>query len=300
MSCPVCKSKGIYAHPYNGRSKIFHEKEIFQCKICELHYVQPMPSSSDIEKYNKMYFYNAHGAVKLASGASIFFQSIAKIRYEYIVQNSNLNEKSSINVLEIGPGYGHLATVIKEKSPVSKYYAVESDESCHHALDIIGVSLISDTSNLKEKVDIIIMSHVLEHQADPLLFILDYLPILRCGGLLFIDVPCMDFLHKTEPEPHTLFFNKKSMTKLVKLADLDLIDCNNFGISISSILKDKQNRFTSKFKTSEITDKKKSIVYKDLGLSRSLEPNELISITSLMPHLQCQVESWWLRSLSVK
>jgi hypothetical protein len=58
---------------------------------------------------------------------------------------------------------------------------------------------------------------------------------LKKGGILFIESPNQDFLFKANFQPHTLFFNEKSLSFL--LGELEMTDFHiySFGRALSSI-----------------------------------------------------------------
>ena len=82
-------------------------------------------------------------------------------------------------------------------------------------------------SNLK--FDVVIISHVLEHVSNPIEFLKLMTLKLREGGVLYIDVPCLDYLHKDLDEPHLLFFDKKPMNILLEHLNFKKIEINYFG-----------------------------------------------------------------------
>ena len=70
---------------------------------------------------------------------------------------------------------------------------------------------LKDFNNYEGKMDVIIISHVLEHVSDPKGFLSFANSFLKKGGALFVEIPCNDFQHKTIMEPHLLFFDKKPL-----------------------------------------------------------------------------------------
>ena len=47
--------------------------------------------------------------------------------------------------------------------------------------------------------------------------------MLKKKGHLFIEVPCKDWDHKNEDEPHLLFFDKKSMVRLAEKLKIEIV-----------------------------------------------------------------------------
>ena len=97
---------------------------------------------------------------------------------------------------------------MKNHKKSNKYFLIESDQSCHDSLLKIGTNILDIDSyiNINLQFDVVIISHVLEHVSDPIEFLKLMTLKLREGGILYVDVPCLDYLHKELDEPHLLFF----------------------------------------------------------------------------------------------
>ena len=149
-----------------------------------------------------------------------FHSAINLLRVLY-VENFLKNESHTIkSVLEIGPGPGHFARHwLKRHIETGSYIAVDSDTSCYQILAAMGVTTYEDLKQIPDQkhFDLVVISHVLEHTADPKVFIDDCTKLLSPGGILFIEVPCNDHQHKNTIEPHLLFFDKKPMELLLEI-----------------------------------------------------------------------------------
>jgi SAM-dependent methyltransferase len=228
VSCPVCISKQIeLMRSYNAVNAIFDGVNLYKCQNCELVYAFPLPKPVDIEKYNNNYFSSAHGVSVDSFFAKSFFEGIAQIRIKYISDKSGLNFANVSSILEVGPGRGYLAKELLKLNTKMKYDAIETDSSCHQQLESIGVRLTK--SNQLGVYDLIIISHVLEHTEFPYNFLAKYFSLLKPGGIIFLEVPCSDWLHKSMDEPHLLFFNKKSMNALLKRFHATVVDIGYYG-----------------------------------------------------------------------
>ena len=65
---------------------------------------------------------------------------------------------------------------------------------------------------------------------EPILFLRSFADKMKKGGHLFIEVPCMDWKHKTLDEPHLLFFDKKPMEVLLEQLKLTQLNIAYYGI----------------------------------------------------------------------
>tara|TARA_B100000945_G_C20402801_1_gene608297 strand:- start:1228 stop:2022 length:795 start_codon:yes stop_codon:yes gene_type:complete len=262
-----------------------------------------MPDKEMLKKYNENYHMSAHGSkkgsTKLDKVSGAFFKGMAKIRYNYIKKFIDINKKrKKINVLEIGPGPGFFLKEMIKNHPEFKYFAVETDLSCHENLNLIGVNLISKIDKFQNTFDLVIISHVLEHVSNPNKFIDLLRNSLVKNGLMFIEVPCKDYLFKPYYEPHLLFFDKISMKKLVK--DFKLMKISYHGKLIREIGSLKELFFSNLIRIMNVL----RIPYHYFGnreLKKILKDNFLVNV--MIPHkahIENEDPSWWLRVIIKK
>lgn len=298
VSCPVCVSKkNELIRSYNAVSPIFDGVNLYRCQNCELVYAFPLPEPVDIEKYNNDYFSSAHGVSVDSFFAKSFFEGIAQIRIKYISDKSQLNFANVSSVLEVGPGRGYLAKELLKLNAKIEYDAIETDSSCHQQLESIGVRLIKN--NQLRVYDLIIISHVLEHTQFPYNFLAEYFSQLKSGGIIFLEVPCSDWLHKSMDEPHLVFFNKKSMNVLLKRFSGTIVDIGYYGELIEELIQDSLSRkifrkllnLILRFRIFFLA----SLFIKDLDyLSSDIQR---IMVFPYKPHIRSQKPAWWIRSV---
>lgn len=222
MSCPVCTSPTTsQLGPYRSASALMAERHRVQCGACDLVFADPLPSDADWQAYNADYFTSAHGEAHLAPRAVTFRGALGKIRAAFIAQAAADRGLEIKRVLEIGPGFGELASAWINAHPETSYSAVETDSSAYDSLGSIGVDLVPDMEAMfGEGVDLVLASHVLEHTLDPVGFLSAMARCAKPGGLIFIETPCRDDLYKTGDEPHTLFLDKPAMLEAANRAGL--------------------------------------------------------------------------------
>ena len=170
--------------------------------------------------------------------------------------------------------------------------------SCHENLNLLGVNLISKIDKFQNTFDLVIISHVLEHVANPNKFIDLLRKSLVKNGIMFIEVPCKDYLFKPFYEPHLLFFEKISMKKLVK--DFKLMKISYHGRLIREIGSFKELFYSKLIRIMNIL----RIPYYHEGnkeLKKILNDNFLVNV--MLPHkahIENDDPSWWLRVLIKK
>lgn len=305
-SCPACNSNNIrILNTYRTSSNLLSNRNKAICLTCDLIYMNPMPSKHEWVDYNKNYFKRAHGGVAVSSRARAYHRALAKIRVNYVLDfliRKNLSVKT---VFEAGPGYGEFAEYWMQQNPVNKYIALETDSTLHSRLKGLNIHLINNSSKGVEDdipVDLVIMSHVLEHTLDPVGFIKSMTARLKSGGILFIEVPCQDFKYKNEDEPHVLFFDKTPMKKVLEKSlfleshfsyhgeEQELLISKNKETKIKKIVSKSISELSSRLTS---PSKRCSVV-------RNLSKDEWIAVAPFKAHVTSEKTARWLRVLAVK
>ena len=276
-----------------------------KCSNCHMVFVDPFPSDKALKDYNDTYFDSAHGGHSLAKETIAVFKGLASLRGTYLSNFLNKKNIQSERILEIGPGPGYFAENWKKNYTNKEYFAIETDETCYSNLNKIGVKLIKekDFNNYEGKMDVIIISHVLEHVSDPKGFLSFANSFLKKGGALFVEIPCNDFQHKTIMEPHLLFFDKKPLKFLLEKVNFKEIETNYYGKKISllkneSFFKKKLNSLINKI---VLNSGAYNFLRLDEGDLKFIKRKYVrFSVSSYNAHLESDEPTWWLRSLSIK
>ena len=304
--CPICANIDIQVKgKYRAVDSTFNGLHLAHCYSCGMVFAAPMPSEADLEEYNANYFTRAHGG-RSSIIAKAFFSGIARLRYAHL---TSYLKKRSINVtriLEYGPGQGFFSRNWLERNPQTKYTAIETDNSCHASLREMGVQLIDSTTigrgNESESVDLVVMSHVLEHISNPIKFLTEATRNLRKFGVLFIEVPCGDWEHKPIDEPHLLFFDKKSMLHLMKTLGFEHIQLSYHGQEISklrsiSFLESKLKAVRSKLISFGLIW---PFAKNRTGMELIENPLERAVLAPYKAHCESSTPAWWLRVVAIK
>lgn len=305
-SCPVCDSGDANAiAAYRNVNKVFSIRAIAECGACGMVFAEPMPSKAALTAYNASYFASAHGGVPTSRAAQAFFSGMARLRVACLEAYLGPRHVLTVStVLEFGPGPGFFATAWLGRHPGTTYLASETDTSCHARLKKSGIRLVNETllTEAVSSVDLVVMSHVLEHVTAPLDFIQEATRSLRKGGVLFIEVPCRDYLHKTIDEPHLLFFDKKPMRHLLEVSGFEDIELGYFGQEIEKL------RMASVFSTkwmslrSRLIDK--GLIWpfsrKQDGMEILTVPLERAAVAPFKAHRETSAPAWWLRAMARK
>jgi hypothetical protein len=125
---------------------------------------------------------------------------------------------------------------------------------------------------------------------------------LKKNGLLFIEVPCSDWQHKEQDEPHLLFFDKKALSLLLDSTGFQDIELNYYGKTIESLMSESFfSKLYSRIKVKII----QLGIYRILFMLSRKRTNNLSSLEWVMTkqynaYTESIKPAWWLRSLSIK
>jgi hypothetical protein len=303
--CPICKSAKVEVRgPYHGTHPIFTGLKRAHCCSCGMVFAVPMPAEKILGQYNSSYFASAHGSHPRDPFSIAFFSGIARLRLSYIERYLGKHNCNVSVLMEVGPGHGFFARNFLEKYPDTTYRAIETDTSCYTSLKDVGVHLV-DVSSKMEKimpVDLVVMSHVLEHVANPRGFISDVTQNLREGGILFIEVPCRDWEYKPINEPHLLFFDKGPMQHLLRQMGFEDIQVSYHGQEIErlrsvSVLRSKLMALRSRLITLGVVAPFARI---RPGMEALTDPLERAAVAPFKAHCEMHKPSWWLRAIAHK
>lgn len=303
VPCPVCGGKEVaLIRAYRAHHTAFSACSLYRCNACDMVFAAPFPPEAELSAYNAGYFENAHGGKSTNTIAEAFFNGIAKLRYAYVAAYIRQQALKVDRVLEIGPGPGYFAKNWLTRHPGHTYLAVESDASCFHSLQEAGVKVLTDREE-PAHVDLVVISHVLEHVTDPSAFLKHATKHLRKGGMLFLEVPCQDWKHKPLDEPHLLFFDKKPLLQLLSGIGFENSTVNYYGQQIR-LLQSKPSlakRFYTKARNLLI---RTGVLWPFSAQRKGMEEIDRASERAAVAPFQAHVESaepaWWLRAAAIK
>ncbi len=216
MTCPSCHAETTNpVGEYLGTSPVFTNLRLVSCSSCNLVYAAPMPAGNTLDAYYKDYW---HGDVATSISSTKHYylaQAITRIRY----LKKNIDFTVIRKILDVGAGPGLFMQALKHEKINAIYHAIEPDTKERNKLsrnkNVSATYTSIDDVPVGNKYDLIVLSHVLEHVANPNTFIANLMARLTPQGLLFIEVPNNDHLYKQHFEPHVLFFSAQSLNSLL-------------------------------------------------------------------------------------
>lgn len=151
IQCPFCRGCNIR----RKRTKIIGGW-IFVCNQCGLGF--------DQKKRTVNYEENATFAIddKQLKLYHQYASRLMPIFNDLIEKKLSLDPSKKVDILEIGPGYGLTSDYLTHKLPINNYYHYELNLNLKKWLQSRNKLVVNSLDEI-DKVDIIILSHVLEH-----------------------------------------------------------------------------------------------------------------------------------------
>lgn len=255
--CPLCEAEANENNIVDIVENIWeNNKNVYECSNCKLYFIDE-PSQSEIEFLYNSDFY--------ARNNNIIYKFIdAKMKYARALNRFNYIKKfikktDNLNVLEIGASNGLLLSIFKKEN--FNVFGYELNENARKdALKKYDIKMkddfLKDKNIDKNKYNIVIMSHILEHFTNPK-YILNSVHNFIGGGvndILFIEIPYtpnykivskdeMKIFFETE---HTVHFNEKNISLLMKECNFKILDIcyNEYNINDNNL---KKNIWLGKF-----------------------------------------------------
>jgi SAM-dependent methyltransferase len=197
------------------------------------------------EKAFKIIYPDNYGNYNTKADAVSYVKKLSNARQINIVKQtiSELIKKEDFSVLDVGCGDGSFLDKIKYAFPTAQTFGIEPD---HLAAKIANENheiyngFIEDFSTDK-KYDIIVTSHVIEHVADPVLFLDNLRSLLAKGGKIIVDTPNIACLQSKifrrhwggiHAPRHWTLFDKSTAIQCAEHAKLKVISVKDMPLNI--------------------------------------------------------------------
>lgn len=253
--CPLCEAEANENNIVDIVENIWeNNKNVYECSNCKLYFIDE-PSQSEIEFLYNSDFY--------ARNNNIIYKFIdAKMKYARALNRFNYIKKfikktDNLNVLEIGASDGLLLSIFKKEN--FNVFGYELNENARkNALKKYDIKMkddfLKDKNIDKNKYNIVIMSHILEHFTNPKYILNSVHNFIEGDDILFIEIPYtpnykivskdeMKIFFETE---HTVHFNEKNISLLMKECNFKILDIcyNEYNINDNNL---KKNIWLGKF-----------------------------------------------------
>lgn len=194
-NCIICKSNHCellttgYDYEYKSCSNIFR---IVRCKTCRNIYLNPKPALSEFSKIYPDDYYSYDFLNKKFSLAKIGKRLIEK---GYVKLYGGLIGSSGA-ILDVGCGDGRLLALLNKAGCNWELHGVDFNKKGNKIAEEKGLNIhygkFEDVKFQRESFDLVIMNEVLEHLYDPSESLTTVREILKFGGYLVIETPCIN------------------------------------------------------------------------------------------------------------
>lgn len=235
MICEVCGSDN-YSEIGTIKNIWQNDKKVYQCCNCGLYFID-LPTDEEIYTLYKNEY---HNNIK----NKLFETAKSKMRYARSLSQFNFIKKyadfKNKKVCEIGAFDGLLLNIFK-KHGCDVYGYELNDNARVYAKDKYNIDLKPNFLESKEKYDIIMLSHVIEHFKNPSDVLIKIKNMLKDNGYLYIEVPnsptkdqcSYEMLIRYLSTEHIVNFNIENLKMFAKKANLNIIQCQYSNYSVS-------------------------------------------------------------------
>ena len=254
--CLRCRNEALtrlraYRPESRQGKRLFGRASVYRCPDCGVAQMAPIPTSAELAAYYA-HDYRAGGRygsdradIKRFPHDNLLYLNRGESVAAFL--KLHLNRRASgtgLRVLDVGAGFGHILHALAQQYPRSERFAVETSAPCVEHLHSLGVTVFTVPAaellpTLKNKFDLIVLSHVLEHLPDPFGTLALLRRCLVPGGVLFVEVPNvpLDALtgypeHAWYPrtdEPHLTFLSRESLRHALESDGWTVSFCDTVG-----------------------------------------------------------------------
>jgi SAM-dependent methyltransferase len=212
--CAVCSGDLTFHRRYTFKSDVFRDvysdRNVYRCVQCGL--VQVATSEVD-EVGLKEYYKRAYRSVAKIGVADEARHNWYRARASALADLARQYVATAPRrAFELGAGYGYNLAELAATFPGIALYTDELDSN-------IALDAIADRARIHDGPwDLVILSHVIEHFADPRALVERAVANMSHGGLILIEVPNDrdGIIPLNGPdEPHLLFFTEPTLRDLL-------------------------------------------------------------------------------------
>lgn len=223
MECIICHSTEFESIKYPKDNNPLGFEWILSCTKCTFGMVETSLKQNDLDDFYK----NGEYWHRIENSIPVLKHSYLQAKHRLNTVTPFLQNTDCPKILDVGAGHGFIGRASKELLSKFTYYYLESDTEVH-------TEIKTNCETAKEYTDqddfhLIFLNHVLEHVIDPKSFLNHFMEKLTPEGILYIEVPNLDYHYKSDVFPHTLFFHRESLIKLAESMGLEVVKAKTFG-----------------------------------------------------------------------
>ena len=232
-SCPLCGAKG---HLFNHQK--FRGRDVINqvCNYCGLVYQSPRMTAAEAAEFYQAEYRQVYQGDENPIAKDFTTQTA---RAESLLGFVRSEIASISRHLDIGCSTGLILQHFNKKYGCQPVGIEPGDAyrnyACQHGLKVYQA--LDDLENAKEeKLDLISMSHVLEHLPDPVGYLTHLREaLLAPNGWLLLEVPNL-YAHDSFEIAHLYSFSSHTLTQIVEKAGFEVIKLERHGRPRSQLL----------------------------------------------------------------
>lgn len=252
-SCPVCGSRQLEpAYVVWDLVMDFEGQWTFvRCQQCGHGMLSPMPQPEALEALYRSLYAPDKLKVMRAVAHSAFEKNLHRARIQAIQDASSGRVR---RLLDVGCGLGLFLERLQAVYPDAEAVGVElAPEMAALAAEREGLSIhlcpFNELDIEAQSVDVLSMNHMLEHLADPVSQLQHAAALIPQGGLLSVEVPCMEGWARRWfkkwywghlPPQHLQLFSEQSLRHALVSSGFEVVSVGRdgyvFNLSIAMIL----------------------------------------------------------------
>lgn len=186
-----------------------------RCKSCTTFFMSPTPSEAELARYYGGPYWES---VNSDRSKSYRFEKQFRRAVFFADELERAGAAKGGKVLEIGSGFGGVVWALGELLGM-KPYAIELDPLACEFQERLGVEIFGSETKREEGepsgFDVVVLSHVLEHQLRPREILEQAFELVSPSGFVLIEVPHGDFVIDGGID-HPLVFSKFGLDKLLR------------------------------------------------------------------------------------
>ena len=196
------------------------------CKKCGLTQQYKYPNNEFINTFYEKYYNSLYAFFK--NPEERFISQFNSAIYKFNILKNFVNFDSPKNVLEIGCGAGGILSFFQSmKCDVT---GVDYENDHLEFARKKNIKTFSNYKNIKQKFDIVILSHVLEHLVDPDEILNICKKFIKKDGLIYIEVPSIESIPKHYDYNLSNFLHIAHVTHFTKNTFINFMNLKGFEI----------------------------------------------------------------------
>lgn len=224
--CLACGSEHHSSHSYPGSKNPLGFSLIQLCQDCGHGQVITGMGQAELDSFYQDGAYWGETAANHSTLAHNDYQAELRVR-----DALRAIKGRTLKTLDVGAGMGDIGHHLLRLAPTSEYHFIEPDPAARRKIQdrLKKFSIVDASKQSANDYDLIFLNHVLEHTLLPAQFLHEFAEKLKPEGIIYVEIPNRDDRFKDNVFPHTMFFTRQSVERMVSHSLLEILDLKTFG-----------------------------------------------------------------------